>query len=380
MQTGKIPIKKTHKILIVDDHKDNLFILSRVLDDEAYVKFYAEDGITALEVANKELPDLILLDIMLPQLDGYSVCKKLKKNPETRDIPVIFITVKVNEEDVLKGFDFGGVDYITKPFKYEELLRRVDTHLQLKDSKEVIANQNQALQDFIFNRDSLMSSSVNILKNPIQIITGYAKIIQKGIENMKIDDIKEMMEEIEDSGKTMLGFIENASLMNEIENGRLNYIRSQFNVENIINEIVEKYKVLIERKETKLQIIFEEDLSYIYSDYEKVKIILENLISNALIFTNRNGNVKIVTMKLEANNKAFLCITISDDGPGFTKEDKGKIFQKYIELSNPSIDHDESGRLGLAISRELAILIEGKITFESTQGVGSAFTLRLPIS
>jgi two-component system, sensor histidine kinase and response regulator len=375
---NKRKITKSHKILIVDDHKDNLFILSRVLSDTSYEKLYAEDGVKALEIAQKELPDLILLDIMLPQLDGYQVCQRLKDNPETRDIPVIFITVKVQEEDILKGFDIGGVDYITKPFKYEELIRRVDTHLQLKDSKELIEEQNAALQEFIFNRNSLMASAVSILKNPIHIISGYAKIISKNAATIKPKDIRSMMEEIQVSGDLMTNFIEKASIMNDIENGELHYIKSEFVIDELIGEIINNYSEMIERKKIQLQVISEKSNFIIYSDYEKMKIILDNLVSNALIFVPHEALVEITTFIMKKNQREYLCITVSDNGPGFTKEDKEHIFKKYTKLSNPPISHEESGCLGLAITRDLSYMIDGKLSIESARGKGSAFTLTIP--
>ena len=153
---------KKFNILIVDDASKNIQVVANILKQEGYQMAFARNGKTALSRAETMPFDLILLDIMMPEMDGYEACERLKKNPETKDIPVIFLTAKTDKESVLKGFGLGAVDYVTKPFNAAELLARVKTHLELKLAKEDLRNSRDQLQELNATKDKFFRSSHTI--------------------------------------------------------------------------------------------------------------------------------------------------------------------------------------------------------------------------
>ncbi len=140
---------KETRILIVDDTQKNIQVLGTMLQEEAYQINVAQNGLQALQVVEKVKPDLILLDIMMPEMDGYETCERLKSDPETKDIPVIFLTAKTETDDIVKGFNLGAVDYVTKPFNHAELMSRVTTHLELKAAREKLAQLAQKLSKYL---------------------------------------------------------------------------------------------------------------------------------------------------------------------------------------------------------------------------------------
>ncbi|MBS3769456.1 MAG: response regulator, partial [Bacteroidales bacterium] len=149
--------KEESKILLIDDSVQNLKLLGNMLREKDYQIALARDGKEGLQLAKKIYPDLILLDIMMPDLDGYEVCKQLKEDEQTKDIPVIFLTAKTSNEDLVKGFQLGGVDYITKPFNREELFMRIKTHLDLKKAHDKISSQAETLRELNETKDKMFS-------------------------------------------------------------------------------------------------------------------------------------------------------------------------------------------------------------------------------
>ena len=181
----------TGLVFIVDDHPENIRVLGNILRNQGYKLAIAADGLLALQMINQKPPDLILLDVMMPEMDGYEVCEKIKSNSKTKDIPVIFLTAKGELEDKIKGFQVGGADYITKPFEATEILARVQTHLKLKKATDYIRNENDRLEVLLEERTKdlikserqaafaqFMQGIIHNLRGPISAIMGRASLIQ----------------------------------------------------------------------------------------------------------------------------------------------------------------------------------------------------------
>lgn len=202
MHTDKV-LKENPMILVVDDQTENLQLVGQILQENNYRAALTSSGREALNFTSKSRPDLILLDIMMPKMDGFHVCQALKADLSTADIPVIFLTAKTQTEDLVNAFRMGGVDYITKPFNPDELLSRINTHIQLKLSKEIILKQNEELIRLNEEKNKYLSVIAHDLRNPVSVIFGFVKIIQERFASLSAEDLKEYISIIRMSSENM---------------------------------------------------------------------------------------------------------------------------------------------------------------------------------
>lgn len=365
-------------ILIIDDQIENLQILGNILSINKYKKSVATNGFEALEIAERLLPDLILLDIMMPDIDGYETCRRLKENEKTKDIPVIFLTAKTQIEDILEGFKIGGVDYISKPFNHEELLIRIKTHLELKKSKDIILNQNEILEGLIDEKNEILSIAAHDLKNPLQVMMGFAKMIVNNSDSLTTDDIKEFAQDINSAGESMIRIISDLLEINRAEQGTIDLRIEETDIIDFTSYIVDQYRV--KAKEKNIQIHFLPDCNdrVISTDTQKYRQILENLVSNAIKFSNFNKNIYIKTDLVRNNGKNYFKLIVEDEGPGIPEQDKEKLFVKFASIGTFPTNNEGSTRLGLAIVKLLAEIMYGKVYCNTEEGKCSEFIVELP--
>jgi two-component system, sensor histidine kinase and response regulator len=368
-------------ILIVDDQPENLQILGNILGIYNYKKALANNGFEALEVAEKVRPDLILLDIMMPNMDGYEVCERLKLNPITADIPVIFLTAKSQDEDIIHGFEKGGVDYITKPFKQNELLVRIKTHIDLKKSHDLIKFQNEALVKLNQDKSELMSITAHDLKNPLQVMVGFSKLLEENTEQFTSVEIKEIAKDIKDAGESMFRIISDLLDLNAVEEGAVSFNLEKFNINDLIRSIIDQYRHAAKDKDISIELLRTPQL-YIESDPGRIAQIFDNLISNALKFSPMGKKIFITTdlVTQEHSRKKRVQVRVKDEGPGIAPEDFEKLFVKFARLRAKPTNNENSTRLGLSIVRKFTELLEGKVWCESEYGQGATFILELPES
>jgi CheY-like chemotaxis protein len=210
------------RILVVDDVEENTYIVSTILKSAGYTSIVANSGKQAILLAEQNHPDLMLLDINMPEMNGYEVCKYFKEKPEIADIPVVFLTVHADAESITKAFDVGAVDYLTKPFKKAELLARVRVHIALRQALETLEHQNEKLQRLNDEKNEFLGIAAHDLKNPLNSIRGMAQMIvkRKSVE-LPEEDIDDMSHQIETQSNFMFEIITNLLDVNKIENGKL---------------------------------------------------------------------------------------------------------------------------------------------------------------
>ena len=217
-----IPIDdiKGATILAVDDNPTNLEALSDYLTEFGFTVLLKQDGAKALELTRRKIPDLILLDILMPGMDGFETCQRLKDSSETRDIPVIFMSALTDTVDKVKGFEVGAVDYITKPFQYEEVLARVKAHLTIQCLQHDLRNRNTDLQELLDRErkileDLRLNLSITLpheLRTPLSTIMGYAELLMYQVEDLKPPKILEYARSISQGGVRLHRLVENALL------------------------------------------------------------------------------------------------------------------------------------------------------------------------
>lgn len=366
-------------ILIVDDQVENLQIIGNILKVYDFKKAVATNGFEAIEIAEKIKPDLILLDIMMPELDGLQVCKKLKENQDTSEIPIIFLTAKTQEEDIVAGFEAGGVDYITKPFKTSELLSRVKTHIELKIQKDIITEQNEFLKQLIKEKNELMAIAAHDLKNPLQVMVGFAKIIEERAETLTTKDITEIAHDIRTSGEGMFRIITDLLDLNAAEENRVHFNIELFELNELIEELIDQYKIISQEKRINIHFETENKNIYIEADPSRLMQVIDNLLSNAIKFSPFDKNVYIKTfLKENDTENPFVRFEIKDEGPGIAPEDMDKLFVKFARLRNRPTNNENSTRLGLSIVKKFLDLMGGRVWCESEYGKGAKFIFEIP--
>lgn len=373
-------LKKDMIVLAVDDIVENLQVLGSVLSEKGVRVAFATNGEQALASVSKKPPDLILLDVQMPGIDGYSVCEKLKSNPETENIPVIFLTAKTQTEDIVRGFDAGGVDYVIKPFNTAELLARVFTHLEVKRSRDTILHQNKELAELIDKQNEFLGMAAHDLRNPLSAIMVYSELMQSQFKSGRFDLLKgeENNEKIYYLSQRMNRLISDLLNISAIESGK---VKLDFKTENfitILEENVEFFKRVANEKTIQLFLQKDENIPIARIKVDKFRIIqvIENLLSNAVKYTLPGGEVYVFYEIKDSK----LITHIKDTGVGLDEEDLKCIFQSFKKLSAKPTGGESSTGLGLAIVKKIVALHGGKIFVQSEKGKGSTFSFSLPLS
>ncbi|MGE5478853.1 MAG: response regulator [Chloroflexota bacterium] len=380
MNTDNFTESKTPLILIVDDIPKNLQVLSNILTTQNYNISFASNGAKALSVLQTIKPDLILLDIMMPELDGFEVCERIKNTAETKDIPVIFITGKAESEDIVRGLKIGAVDYITKPFNSIELLSRVKVHLDLKFSRDAIVKYNSKLKEYqeelkavIASKDKFFSIIAHDLRSPFSGFLGLSEMLSEEFENLKQEDITQIAESMNKAAKRLFSLLENLLEWSRAQMGKLEYNPTAIRLQEAFQRNASIARIAAKEKNINIEIdVAENEIAW--ADSNVLNTVLRNLLSNAIKFTYNGGSVRILTQNLDDSYAVSVC----DNGSGMAPEAISKLFSLETKQSTPGTNNEQGSGLGLLLCKELVEMNKGTITVQSEKGVGSIFTFTLP--
>jgi two-component system sensor histidine kinase/response regulator len=364
-------------IMIIDDNPANLEVALAHLQFAGYGIETANSARQALDKLKLCTPDIFLIDIMMPVVDGFELAKILKSNEETADIPIIFITALNQPDDMVRGFSCGAVDYISKPFNKDELVSRVRNHLNLIKQTRTIKFQNNALKRLNKEKNGIIELTAHDLKNPLQSVLGFADILLDKIPSHENELINYVLT-IKSSAQKAVNIIKDLMEVNMIEEGKLKLNIEKFDIRDALVKVIEDYLFVAENKK---QIICYDETElecFVEADKSKMERIFDNLISNAIKFTQIGGkiNIKCDVVKNSIDSDSNIIISIKDNGPGFTEDDKSKLFTKFAKLSAKPTSDESSTGLGLSIVKKLTELLNGSISLESSSGNGSVFTLK----
>jgi len=352
-------------LLIVDDTPKNIQVLGNILYEKGYNICIANSGYKALELVKTELPDLILLDIQMPEMDGFEVCKLLKADSNTKDIPVIFLTAVIEPEKILLGFELGAVDYITKPFNTAELTARVATHIEIKQSREKLIELNAT-------KDKFFSIISHDLRNPFSAILTSSELLQIYIKKNEPEKILKSAINIRNSVLMMNKLLENLIAWSRLQTGKLMPKMEKQNLKTIAYEVHLLSSEVAENKEISLQNNINSNI-HVNCDLEMTKTALRNLISNAIKFTESGGIVSINCLEKETAVE----VSISDTGVGIKPENIPFLFSIEKNISTKGTNQESGTGLGLLLCKELIEKQNNKIWVESEVGRGSTFKFSL---
>ncbi len=364
-------------LLLVDDQIENLQVLGNILTE--YRISITTSGRDAIRIAGEIIPDLILLDIMMPEMNGFLTCKAIKDNPDTADIPIIFVTARIQLEDMVEGFHLGAVDYITKPFEAEELLVRVKTHVDLRRARQTIMWQNKHLLDLNFEKNKFLSIAAHDLKNPLKVIHGFSKLIIDKFLSFSVEEIKEFMNDIRTSAEGMLRIITNMLEVNAIDEGKLEVMTDDIPAEFIGEIILQDNAAHSYSKNIEIILTNEAGKLSINTDFAKLRQLLDNILDNAITFSSFNKKVSIVIDQHDEDNKQYIRFRIKDEGPGISDDEIPLLFEKFRKLSNRPTANEITTGLSLAIVKGYVELLKGVVICDSVLNEGTEFTVVLPL-
>ncbi len=363
-------------ILVVDDVEVNVFYITTLLSKVGYKTLTATNGQEALDITMEQEPDLILLDIMMPVMGGMEVARVLKSMPEKQFIPIIFLSALSSSEDIVEGFEAGGADYISKPFKKDELLTRIKHQISLIAAARIIFKQNEELQKTIIGRDKLYSVIAHDLRSPIASVKMVMDLLINNIpkESLK-PDIYELLMMANNLTEDSFNLLDNLLKWTKSQTGTLNTVfQNNVDLMNLIYGVIESINGVSKLKNISINLIGKTSCEA-RIDIDMIKSVLRNLLNNAIKFSYEGTSIDVILTE----NEDRLIIDIKDHGVGISKDKQIKLFNIESHYSSHGTDHENGSGLGLLLCKEFVKRNGGSLWFESQEEVGSTFSFDIPI-
>ena len=376
-------------MLIVDDNPTNLGVLFNALSQIGFKVLVAEDGERALAQLERTCPDIILLDVLMPGMNGFETCRRLKQLETSSDIPVIFMTALSDTVDKIKGFEAGGVDYITKPLQHEEVLARVKTHLtirhlqqRLQEQNELLAQQNilleeknRQLEELNANKDKFFSIIAHDLRSPFTGFLGLTQFIVKNIDEWSKDKISGITQKLHEAAENLYALLGNLLTWSRIQRGLVEYQPVSFNLSDIVTRNIQLFTSNAGQKQITLENSVPQKI-VAYADPQMTDTVVRNLLSNALKFTQSGGTVRISAEQSETTVQ----ISVSDTGIGIPDNKVEQLFRIDAKYKRTGTVGEQGTGLGLILCKELVENNGGTIRVTSVLEQGTTFTFTLPRS
>ena len=361
-------------VLVVDDMPRNIQVVGNLLREAGYQVAAATSGATALRAMQQRPADLIVLDVMMPEMDGYEVCRRLREDPATSEVPVVFLTAAADTEMLVKGFAEGAVDYVTKPFKSAELLARVRNHLDLKHSRELLVQNAERLRQLDDEKNEFLGILAHDLKNPLAGVVGFADLLLDE-PDMDADERSDHMQMIRTSAQRMMMMVRNLLDANAIERGQLVMDVAPHDLVDLVNFVVESFRARTAAKGQTLEVHRPDGPVPTLVDRTLAIQVFENLISNAVKYSPPGKAIQ-VRVRREPGLTHF---EVQDEGPGLSESDQRKLFTNFARLTPgvTALGEDSTG-LGLAIVKRVVQAMRGRIGAISQLGRGSTFWVKFP--
>ncbi len=362
------------KILVVDDDRLNVRILSNILKSEGYTLADASSGEEALEVYEAFKPDLVLLDVIMPGINGFEACREIRLRHGDSAAPVIFITAKSESDDIVEGLSAGGIDYLPKPFRAKEALARIRTHLYLK----LLLEQQKSLVDQLSKanaaKNRFLGMAAHDLRNPLASIRGLAEFLSDGVVGTLTADQLDLVKTIHEASQGMLDLVNELLDVATIESGELNINPESRNIVELIEKSVFLCNIEAAKKGTKITFPTTVREVLLLIDSAKIRQVVDNLLTNAVKFSPRDSVIEVSLAKTE-EGWAF---SIKDQGPGIPENERDKLFKDFSRLSARPTGGEKSTGLGLAICRKIVDSHKGTIVAENQPQGGCVFRVTLP--
>lgn len=364
-----------YKILIVDDVMSNVLLLKVLLTNEKFAIATASNGRQALEQVEKENPDLVLLDVMMPDMSGFEVAQHLKSNPNTADIPIIFLTALNSTADIVKGFQVGANDFISKPFNKEELIIRVTHQISLVAAKRLILSKTEELQRTIAGRDKLYSVIAHDLRSPMGSIKMVLNMLILNLPSEKIGaEMYELLTMANQTTKNVFSLLDNLLKWTKSQIGKLNVVYQDVDLVEVTDGVIEIFSMVASLKKIRIHEMKPEKMM-VNADIDMLKTVVRNLLSNAIKFSKENSEVLVKMEEVDG----MAVVSVQDYGCGISEEGQKKLLHTDTHFSTFGTNNEEGSGLGLLLCKDFVVKNGGKLWFTSKEGEGSIFSFSIPV-
>lgn len=363
-----------YKILIVDDVMSNVLLLKVLLTNEKFAIATASNGRQALEQVEKENPDLVLLDVMMPDMSGFEVAQHLKSNPNTADIPIIFLTALNSTADIVKGFQVGANDFISKPFNKEELIIRVTHQISLVAAKRLILSKTEELQRTIAGRDKLYSVIAHDLRSPMGSIKMVLNMLILNLPSEKIGaEMYELLTMANQTTEDVFSLLDNLLKWTK-SIGKLNVVYQDVDLVEVTDGVIEIFSMVASLKKIRIHEMKPEKMM-VNADIDMLKTVVRNLLSNAIKFSKENSEVLVKMEEVDG----MAVVSVQDYGCGISEEGQKKLLHTDTHFSTFGTNNEEGSGLGLLLCKDFVVKNGGKLWFTSKEGEGSIFSFSIPV-
>lgn len=357
----------SHTILIVDDNTVSSRLLTSILEGDDYRVITGRNSKEALEQINSQSPDMILLDVMMPGMNGFTLCRKLKKDHKFSDIPLIFLTALSQKEAIIEGFNAGGNDYITKPFNRQELLARVRNHLRLYDTLLENKRLTRLSEDASRSKTEFLATMSHEIRTPLNSIIGMAEVLA---DTALTDEQQNYVQIFRSAGESLLEIINDILDLSKIEAGQTELESIDFHLPSLLQSVVSILSVRAAEQHTQLSINLAPDAPHALSgDATRLRQILINLVGNGIKFAE-NGSVSI---SITPDSAHTLLFAVQDDGIGIHEDKQKIIFESFTQADSLTTRKYGGTGLGLTICKKLIKMLGGRIWLQSSPGKGTTF-------
>ena len=364
-----------YKILIVDDVMSNVLLLKVLLTNEKFAIATASNGRQALEQVEKENPDLDLLDVMMPDMSGFEVAQHLKSNPNTADIPIIFLTALNSTADIVKGFQVGANDFISKPFNKEELIIRVTHQISLVAAKRLILSKTEELQRTIAGRDKLYSVIAHDLRSPMGSIKMVLNMLILNLPSEKIGaEMYELLTMANQTTEDVFSLLDNLLKWTKSQIGKLNVVYQDVDLVEVTDGVIEIFSMVASLKKIRIREMKPEKMM-VNADIDMLKTVVRNLLSNAIKFSKENSEVLVKMEEVDG----MAVVSVQDYGCGISEEGQKKLLHTDTHFSTFGTNNEEGSGLGLLLCKDFVVKNGGKLWFTSKEGEGSIFSFSIPV-
>ncbi len=366
--------RSDYKILIVDDVVSNVLLLKILLTNEKFQICTASNGRECIEKTKSEHPDLILLDVMMPDLNGFDTAVILKNDPETANVPIIFLTALNTPSDLVQGFKVGASDFLTKPFNKEELIVRVMQQISLVAARRIIMEQNEELRHTISNRDKMYSVIAHDLRSPMASIRMVLNLFVSTVSPEMIgQELYDLIDKANRESEETHSLLDNLLKWTKSQMGRLNVVYQDFEINDVVLGVVDIFVIIAETKHIRLNCNLGTENLKVHADTDMLNTVIRNFLSNAIKFSNENSTIDITV----ARSGDFARISVRDHGVGISEDRIASLFSSGKNTYGTK--NEEGSGLGLQLCKDFAVKNGGDVEVESVHGEGSTFSVLVPL-
>lgn len=354
------------KVIVIDDNTVSLLLIAKILNNAGYKAIVTDDALNALEKIRVERPSLIILDIEMPDITGFELCKKIKTQDDLKDIPVIFLTANQETDTMVEGFQSGGVDFITKPFRKEELYVRVRNHIELAESRKTIIEMNKS-------RDKLYSIIAHDIRSPLAGILQTIDAIDQGFFDPSSELFREIIRDLKNRTNETNTLLNSLLQWTRMQDKNVALIPKMNNLYEVMKSCISLLELNAREKNISIELKLKKNFEA-YCDEVSIHTVFRNLINNAIKFTPEFGKLSIYGK----TGLRYMEITVEDTGVGMSNEVINKIMVENEHYTSFGTHNEKGTGLGLMIVKNFVQRNKGLLKIESAEGLGSKFTVCLP--